>query len=89
MKQHDKTKLAEQKRKLTQTNFNMGRNALSYNTTTDSNHPPKSGQYFSKEERKQKADTNYITNFIDQETRGYEKQTQKPRFGSLPPKDLN
>lgn len=54
----------EQRKKLTQSNFGMGKANVGYYTTNKLSHGAMSGEYFSKTQRKEKADINSKTNFI-------------------------
>lgn len=79
---------AAAKAKLSQSNFYMGQSPMRYNTTTKENSNGKVGidSFNSIFERKKAAHTNHITNFIDQETGGYEKSPTKNEFGKIPEK---
>ncbi len=79
---------AAQKLKLSQSNFHMGQSPMRYKTTTVENSNGKVGleNLNSIFERKKAAHTNHITNFIDQETGGYEKSPVKNSFGKIPEK---
>ena len=66
----------------------MGQSPMRYKTTTGENSNGKVGleSLNSIFERKKAAHTNHITNFIDQETGGYEKSPVKNGFGKIPEK---
>jgi len=60
----DPEKSKEMKTRLSKSNFGMGKANVSYFTTNKVSHSPMKADYFTKDQRKEKADVNHKTNFI-------------------------
>ena len=86
----DASQAEEARKKLSASNFHVGDSPVKYQSHTQKTHPALVGvENLSIFDRKKIALRNNITNFIDTETRAFEKQSQSARYGMIPVKDAN